>query len=192
MERDHHGYELRAQLRDRLGLWANASFGSIYPALARFDRLGYVQTVTEESDASGVSSGSLSGERALLRARRAGTGIGRRSRKVYAITPAGREAFARLLADPTTVDDTRSFTLKMSLARYLTPTVRASLLERRRANLVQRLAEVRAHRGSVALDDYASSVMEHGAKTIELDIAWVDSLLALDPPNESRSLEPRQ
>ena len=34
MDRDHHGYEIRTQLRDRLGVWANVSFGSIYPALA--------------------------------------------------------------------------------------------------------------------------------------------------------------
>jgi len=43
MERDHHGYEVRTQLRDRLGMWANVSFGSIYPALARLERHGFVE-----------------------------------------------------------------------------------------------------------------------------------------------------
>ena len=40
MDRDHHGYEIRTQLRDRLGVSANVSFGSIYPALARLERHG--------------------------------------------------------------------------------------------------------------------------------------------------------
>ena len=46
MDRDHHGYEIRSQFRDRLGLWANVSFGSIYPALARLERHGLVEAVT--------------------------------------------------------------------------------------------------------------------------------------------------
>ena len=37
-ERDRHGYEIRRLLRDELGLVANVSFGSIYPALARLER----------------------------------------------------------------------------------------------------------------------------------------------------------
>jgi len=45
MDRDHHGYEIRSRLRDRLGVWANVSFGSIYPALARLERHGFVEAV---------------------------------------------------------------------------------------------------------------------------------------------------
>jgi DNA-binding PadR family transcriptional regulator len=176
MERDHHGYEIRAQLRDRLGVSANASFGSIYPALARYERAGWVEAVVA-SDLTGVSTGSLAGERAALRSRRAGTGLGRRGRKVYSITPRGRDEFARLLADPSTVDDSRSFSLRMALARYLTPTGRIGLLEQRRANLSRRLVEVRAHAASGELDGYARSVMEHGVRTVELEIDWVDGLL---------------
>ena len=39
-ERDLHGYEIRRQLRESLGLLANVSFGSIYPALTRLERVG--------------------------------------------------------------------------------------------------------------------------------------------------------
>ena len=42
MDRDHHGYEIRTQLRERLGVWANVSFGSIYPALARRYHVAFV------------------------------------------------------------------------------------------------------------------------------------------------------
>ena len=46
MDRDHHGYEIRTQVRDRLGVSTNLSFGSIYPALARLERQGLVEVVT--------------------------------------------------------------------------------------------------------------------------------------------------
>jgi DNA-binding PadR family transcriptional regulator len=181
MERDHHGYEVRAQLRDRLGLWANVSFGSIYPALARLERVGLVAAVNAPmNDLDSPSTGSLAGERASLRGLRSAPGRGRKGRKVYRITTEGREEFARLLADPATVDDTRSFWLRMALARYLTPSVRIGLLEQRRGNLAQRLTEVRQHAQNEQLDPYARSVMEHGARTVELEIAWIDSLLSTE------------
>lgn len=191
MERDHHGYEIRAQLRDRLGLSANASFGSIYPALNRFEREGLVEAVAT-SDVSALSTGSLSGERASLRTRRGATPRGRRGRKVYSITARGRDEFARLLADPSTIDDARSFPLRMALARYLTPSSRVGLLEQRRANLMRRLAEVRQHAASDQLDGYARSVMEHGVRTVELEIDWVDSLLQHERTTpEAVASEPR-
>ena len=102
MERDHHGYEIRTQLRDRLGLWANVSFGSIYPALARLERHGLVEANTTESRFSTLPTGSLSGERASLRALRQSSGMGRRGRKTYAITEKGRAQFVALLSDPAT------------------------------------------------------------------------------------------
>src|ERR1700678_2246381 len=77
-ERDLHGYEIRRQLRDNLGILANVSFGSIYPALTRLEKAGAV-VATEAATApvpNGAVSpqapptGSLSGELAVLRARR--------------------------------------------------------------------------------------------------------------------------
>ena len=185
MDRDHHGYEIRTQLRDRLGLWANVSFGSIYPALARLERQGCVAAVTP-SDArlSSLSTGSLSGERASLRSLRTSPGIGRRGRKVYRITERGREEFVTLLADPATLDDSKNFSLRMALAKYLTPHLRVGLLERRRGDLVARLAEVRAGAHNDQLDSYARSVMEHAAHGVELDLEWVDNLLTTERSNQ--------
>jgi len=185
MDRDHHGYEVRSQLRDRLGVWANVSFGSIYPALARLERYGFVEAVTtSEPRTSSLSTGSLSGERASLRSLRATPGLGRRGRKVYRITEKGRLEFVRLLADPATLDDSKNFSLRMALAKYLTPSLRVGLLERRRADLVGRLAEVRAGADNEQLDTYARSVMDHAAKGVELDLAWIDSLLTTERSNQ--------
>jgi DNA-binding PadR family transcriptional regulator len=178
-ERELHGYEIRRQLRDGLGLLANVSFGSLYPALARLEAAGAV--VATESDAAperppAPPTGSLSGERAVLRARRHPTGRARRSRKVYRITDAGRRLFVELLAGGAT-DDARSFGLRLAFARHLAPQARLALLERRRAQLLQRLSEVRAATGDAALDVYARSVVEHTAEGVERDIGWLDRLI---------------
>src|ERR1700690_125365 len=92
-ERDLHGYEIRRQLRDNLGILANVSFGSIYPALTRLEKSG-AGVATEGSASPGSAGGaaqkapppgSLSGELAVLRARRHSTTHSRRGKKVYRI-----------------------------------------------------------------------------------------------------------
>ena len=185
MDRDHHGYEIRTQVRDRLAVSSNISFGSIYPALNRLERQGLVEAVVAtEARGSALSTGSLSGERASLRALRSSQGLGRRSRKVYRITAAGREAFVALLADPATLDDSRNFSLRMALAKYLTPSLRVVLLERRRTDLVERLAEMQAGARNEQLDTYARSVMAHAVKGVELDLEWIDTLLSTERNNQ--------
>jgi hypothetical protein len=72
----------------------------------------------------------------------------------------------------------------MALAKYLTPSLRVGLLERRRADLVARLAEVRAGASNEQLDDYARSVMEHSARGVELDLAWIDDFLFTERSNQ--------
>jgi DNA-binding PadR family transcriptional regulator len=185
MERDHHGYEIRTQLRDRLGIWANVSFGSIYPALARLERYGLVEAVApSELRIGALSTGSLSGERASLRALRGTPGLGRRGRKAYRITERGRQEFLGLLSDPATLDDSKNFSLRMALAKHLTPNLRVGLLERRRADLVARLAEVRAGAHNEQLDPYARNVMEHAAQGVELDLEWIDDWLSTERSNQ--------
>lgn len=186
MDRDHHGYEIRSQLRDRLGISANVSFGSIYPALARLERHGSVEAVTvSDPRLSSLSTGSLSGERAALRTLRSGSGLGRRGRKVYRITERGRREFVELLANPATLDDAKGFSMRMALAKYLTPNLRVGLLERRRSDLLERLAELRTSAHNAELDEYARSVMEHAARGVELDLAWIDTLLSAERNNSN-------
>lgn len=185
MDRDHHGYEIRTQLRDRLGVSANVSFGSIYPALARLERHGLVEAVAPAAPRlNSLSTGSLSGERASLRSLRNSSGLGRRGRKVYRITDRGRQEFVELLADPATMDDSKNFSLRMALAKFLTPNLRVGLLERRRSDLLGRLAEVRAGSRNEELDEYARAVMGHAAKGVELDLQWIDDMLSTERSNQ--------
>ncbi|MHB8329935.1 MAG: hypothetical protein ACYDD6_10000, partial [Acidimicrobiales bacterium] len=126
-------------------------------------------------------TGSLSGARAALRARRPATGRGRRGRKVYRITEEGRRQFAELLDNERDAasDDARSFGLRLAFARYLPPQARLRLLERRRAQLVQRLDDARLAAASAGrrLDPYARSVVEHTTDSTERDISWLDRLI---------------
>jgi DNA-binding PadR family transcriptional regulator len=183
-ERDLHGYEIRRQLRDNLGLLANVSFGSIYPALTRLEKTGAVMATEGPAGQAGQAAakplapptGSLSGELAVLRARRHSATHSRRGKKVYRITDKGRALFVQLLAEGGSLDDARSFGLRLAFARHLAPQARMALLERRRAQLVQRLAE--AEGTTVELDVYARSVVQHTADGVAQDISWLDRLIA--------------
>ena len=181
-ERDLHGYEIRKLLREHLGLLANVSFGSIYPALTRLEKAGAV-VATDASFAGPAKTvnpapptGSLSGELAVLRSRRHTPTRARRGKKVYRITDEGRRLFAELLAEGGATADDRSFSLRLAFARHLAPQARLTLLERRRALLVQRLGEAESARAD--LDVYARSVVQHTADGVARDISWLDHLIA--------------
>jgi DNA-binding PadR family transcriptional regulator len=180
-EQEMHGYEIRRRLRDELGLFANISFGSLYPALSRLERAGAV-AVTESGGAAAPipATGSLGGERAGLRARRSGASLGtKRSRKVYRITDSGRARFEQLLEgeEGAGADDARNFGLRLAFARHLAPSARLALLERRRAQLTRRLATDQVRASGERLDVYTRSLVEHSTEATEHDIAWLDRLI---------------
>ena len=201
-EQELHGYEIRRRLRDELGLFANISFGSLYPALSRLEAAHAVSITESTGGASAVVSipptGSLSGERAGLRARRTSTTRGsKRSRKVYRITDSGRELFEKLLDadEPAGTDDARSFGLRLAFARHLAPSARLALLERRRAQLTRRLAADQVRAAGNSLDVYTRSLVEHGTESTEHDIAWLDRLIESErqkqTPDRSEHRDPR-
>ena len=136
MDRDHHGYEIRTQVRDRLACPPTSPLvRSTPPSIG--------------SSATDSSRRSCPAKRVVTRCRpvhsranaprfarcapRQDSAVARR--KVYRITERGRQEFVSLLADPATLDDSRNFSLRMALAKYLTPSLRVTLLERRRTIL---------------------------------------------------------
>lgn len=190
-EQEMHGYEIRRRLRDELGLFANISFGSLYPALSRLERSGAVEVTESGGVAASIpATGSLGGERAGLRVRRAGATLGtKRSRKVYRITDPGRILFEQLLEgeEPAGADDARSFGLRLAFARHLAPTARLALLERRRAQLIRRLATDVARASGESLDMYTRSLVEHSTEATEHDIAWLDRLIETERQKQTTS-----
>lgn len=182
-EQELHGYELKKRLGETLGPFSGASFGSLYPALRRLEASGAVKAV--EARAGTVAgqpmpmTGSLGGELAAFRARRSATPTGGRGRKVYGTTDRGQELFEELLAADASTDDDRTFALKLAFARFLPNEARLRLLERRRAHLVERLAQARSagQTRKTSLDRYRRSLLEHTNETTERDISWLDRLI---------------
>lgn len=203
-ERPMHGYDLRKRLREEFGPLANLSFGSLYPALARLERSGAVREAMATERVAGARepvsmvplTGSLGGERAALVARLATTKAaaalgshGTRGRKVYEITPRGEELFEQLLE---TADgggeDGRAFSVRLAFARYLAPSSRVRLLERRRLQLADRLAHARRclEAPARALDVYERALAEHAVDAAASDLLWVEQLLDEERAREAR------
>lgn len=182
-EQDLHGYELKKRLADTLGGGRGGlgvSFGSLYPALGRLERAGAVRAVEATEAVPVPMTGSLGGEMAAYRARRAAT-RGARGKKVYGITAHGSRLFEELLAaDAESSDDERLFNLRLVFARHLPPDARLGLLERRRLHLLDRLARTRTRvrAGVDRLDAYSRSLVEHDREATEHDISWIEQLIA--------------
>jgi DNA-binding PadR family transcriptional regulator len=185
-DQELHGYELKKRLTNTLGpgvlgFGRGVSFGSLYPALRRLERAGAVKTAESSGGGSAVPmTGSLGGELAAFRARKT-DGRGGRGKKVYAITERGEALFEELLAaESQSSDDDRVFNLRLAFARYLPADARLGMLERRRAQLLERLVHMRARLrgGRDLLDGYARSLMEHDHETAEHDLSWVERLIA--------------
>jgi len=189
-EQELHGYELKKRLTEALGAFSSVSFGSLYPALARLEAAGAVRAVETEAPDTVPSpvapmTGSIAGEAAAFRARRAATRPPRasRTRKVYAITDRGETLFEELLeADSVSADDDRAFNLRLAFCRFLPPERRLGLFERRRALLVERLAKARTNHRSrkERMDKYTQSLVDHGTESTERDISWLDRLIAIE------------
>jgi DNA-binding PadR family transcriptional regulator len=177
-DHDRHGYELRKQLAELLGARGAMSFGSLYPALARLERAGLVKAV-EANTRTGrpvPSSGSLAGELAAFRARRAArTATGGRSRKVYGITEQGEAHLLALCAEPGA--DDRTFAVQVAFCRHLDPERRLALFEARRADLAARLA---ASQPAGTLDRYLRSLRDRDDRHVANDLAWLDELIAAE------------
>ena len=114
---DASGYEIKKLLAGPYRHFYDASYGAIYPALARLAAAGHVRV-------------------------RESAGEGRRARrKVYAITQAGRLALVRALSTPPRPDRVRSeFLVVMLHAHALPPREVAGVIDRRLAETRERIA----------------------------------------------------
>jgi hypothetical protein len=158
------------------------------------ERAGLVKTVEPANPrVGGWSSGSLSGELAAFRTRRARATrpVGGRGRKVYGLTDAGRAHLETLLTEAGPVDE-RTFALQVAFCRLLAPAARLELFHRRRAELRDRLREL-AHGTDDSLPfahRYLRVLREHDIETIHCDLAWLDRLIADEQAQVDREEQP--
>ncbi len=115
-----HGYELRKRLNLLLGWTRLLSYGSLYPALKRMLRAGWITEVT------------------------ATNAVSRRQRIVYQITPAGIEFFTTEIteAGPAAWED-ETFNMRFAFFSRTDAGVRLRILEGRRSRLQERLDRAR-------------------------------------------------
>ncbi len=147
-----HGYELRKRLNLLLGWGRLLSYGSLYPALKRLLRAGWITEVT------------------------APAAVSRRQRIVYQITPAGRQYFGEEITDdgPAAWEDD-SFNTRFAFFSRTDADVRLRVLEGRRSRLQERLDRAR-HAGG-GDDRYLSELRRHSIESVEREVKWLGDLI---------------
>jgi DNA-binding PadR family transcriptional regulator len=155
-ERTMHGYQLKKSLSETLGPFWQVSYGALYPALKRLKVQGAVEEVFPKTQV-------------------------RRRRNVYRLTEKGEDLFADLLesaGEQNQAADDNGFRVRLAFFRYLKPETRIGVLERRKAALLTRLAELKLRLTERRVSDsYTVSLMRHGMDATERDISWVDHMI---------------
>jgi DNA-binding PadR family transcriptional regulator len=186
-ENPMHGYELRKQLHLVLGRGRVLSYGSLYPALKKMLRSGFI---TEHVTAPPVPPKRAARAAKATAARgtppvAAGAVSSRRQRIVYELTPAGDERFAKLMSEagPATWEDD-DFGVRFAFFGRTDQEIRLRILEGRRARLEERLASVRrdllASQGAATANSYAVELARHGLESVEREVRWLSDLIAAE------------
>jgi DNA-binding PadR family transcriptional regulator len=164
-ENPMHGYELRKQLNITLGWGRVLSYGSLYPALKKMLKAGWI---TEH-----------------VTAPEAGVGVSRRQRIVYELTPAGDERFAKVMSEagPSTWEDD-NFDVRFAFFGRTDREIRLRILEGRRTRLEERLArfqhELSASQEAQTHNSYAVELQRHGLESVQREVRWLSDLIAVE------------
>lgn len=158
-----HGYELRKRLNLLLGWTRLLSYGSLYPALKRMLRAGWITEVVATS-----------------------TAVSRRQRIVYQITPAGTEYFASEITDagPAAWED-ENFNMRFAFFSRTDASVRLRILEGRRSRLQERLDRARSLHGGQ--DRYVTELQRHAAESVEREVRWLTDLIEAERASQDRT-----
>ncbi len=181
-----HGYELRKQLNLVLGRGRLLSYGSLYPALKKMLRSGFI---TEHVSAEPVPPKRVTRAVKTTSTRAAtaksSTAVSRRQRIVYELTPAGDERFTKLMSEagPAAWEDD-DFGVRFAFFGRTDREIRLRILEGRRTRLEERLArfqqEMRASRGASVHNSYAAELQRHGLESVEREVRWLSDLIAAE------------
>jgi len=177
LESPMHGYELRKRLTGLLGAFRAFSYGSLYPSLRRMQADGLI---AEDSGTPGT--------------------LKRRARRVYALTPKGRERFAELLADtgPQNYTDD-GFGVHLAFFSRTPAEARMRILEGRRRQVEERREGLReaVGRSNRTVDRYTKQLHQLSLESSEREVRWLNELIAAesserteDPTDTSRNPGP--
>jgi DNA-binding PadR family transcriptional regulator len=159
-----HGYELRKQLRLRLGGFRVFSYGSVYPALRRLTRAGLIAEESEGTEGAEPDAAAWS----------------RRARRVYRITAEGKERLAELLSEsgPQAWDDD-GFGVHLAFFSRTPADVRMRILEGRRRAVEERREGLRSALGRAGeqIDRYTRELHQLGLDSTEREVRWLNELI---------------
>ncbi|MGI5222345.1 PadR family transcriptional regulator [Nocardia sp. CA-290969] len=160
LESPMHGYELKKRLTGLLGAFRAFSYGSLYPTLKRMQADGLI---AEEVPEGMVTT--------------------RRARRVYQLTPAGRERFSELLADtgPQNYTDD-GFGVHLAFFSRTPAEARMRILEGRRRQVEERREGLREaiKKASGSLDRYTRQLHQLGLESSEREVRWLNELIAAE------------
>jgi len=175
-ENPMHGYELRKQLNVVLGWGRVLSYGSLYPALKKMLRSGWIteHVVTPE----------------------VGAPISRRQRIVYELTADGDDRFAKLMSEagPASWEDD-NFDVRFAFFSRTDMEIRLRILEGRRTRLQERLERVQGQlaRTQQQMDRYATELQRHGVESVEREVRWLSDLINAErSPDQDSQRETKQ
>jgi DNA-binding PadR family transcriptional regulator len=183
-ERPVHGYELRKQLTTVLGWGRVLSYGSLYPALKKMSRAGWISEYVAEPPAKAPTTarGSAARTSAARSSAARSTTVSRRQRIVYELTALGNDRFTRLMADagPASWEDD-NFDVRFAFFGRTDRDIRLRILEGRRARLQERLSRAQQQlAASRARDTYTEELQRHGVESVEREVRWLSDLIAAE------------
>jgi DNA-binding PadR family transcriptional regulator len=163
-----HGYELRKRLNTVLGWGRVLSYGSLYPALKKMLKAGWI------AEDLTVAPSTAS----------------RRQRIVYALTPSGEERFRALMAEagPSAWEDD-NFDVRFAFFSRTDMEIRLRILEGRRARLEERLERVQSQldRTQQQMDRYGAELQRHGVESVEREVRWLSDMINAERYGEAKA-----
>ena len=174
-----HGYELRKQITNVLGLFRALSYGSLYPCLHELLAAGLI---AEEHDEAEPARTTAAGR----------PRPGRRAMKVYRLTADGKERLQELLREggPAAWDDD-GFGVHFAFFGQTRADVRLRILEGRRSRLEERMESIRAAltRTRERVDSYTLELHRHGLESVEREVRWLNELIASERQSDAESAD---
>ena len=170
LESPMHGYELRKRLTGLLGAFRAFSYGSLYPTLRRMQADGLI---AEDAGPQGT--------------------LKRRARRVYQLTPLGRQRFSELVADtgPQNYTDD-GFGVHLAFFSRTPAEARMRILEGRRRQVEERREGLREAIGRVGsdksdgtFDRYTKQLHQLGLESSEREVRWLNELIAAEQSTKS-------
>lgn len=163
-----HGYRLKQKLELFMSSCISVNYGAIYPLLKRLEERGEVVAIAEEAGDAGAT------------------------RKIYGITPKGRERWReKMLEYPqeSWVNSRTRFSIKFFFFGDLEPAERIKLLQQRLRVCQLQQDELNSRRLEYTLTDpYQKAAWERGQDILRSEVQWLIEQLAKEELKVSSNL----